>query len=59
MLLAGPDLGWGGLVRGGIDIHKIAATHETLFQEPAVDKLAGILRRRLDGLMHYPVRKSA
>ncbi|MCC0804936.1 SDR family NAD(P)-dependent oxidoreductase [Methylobacterium sp. W2] len=58
-LLAGPDLGWGGLVRGGIDIHKIAATHETLFQEPAVDKLAGILRRRLDALMHYPVRKSA
>ncbi|MHC1999474.1 type I polyketide synthase [Methylobacterium sp. CM6241] len=58
-LLAGPDLGWGGLVRGGIDIHKIAATHETLFQEPAVDKLAAILRRRLDGLMHYPVRKSA
>lgn len=41
-------LGWGGLVAGGIDVHPVPATHETILQEPSVQVLAGQLRACLD-----------
>lgn len=38
-----PTLGWGGLVKGGIDLYAIDASHYTIVREPFVEEVARIL----------------
>ena len=49
-----PDLGWGGRVLGGITVHDVPATHQSLMAEPSVGHLARILATRLEGLADEP-----
>ncbi len=44
------DLGWGRLVRGGLNIHLISGRHADMIKEPGVRTLAALLQRRLDDL---------
>jgi thioesterase domain-containing protein len=41
-----PDLGWGRLARGRIEVLEVPGDHYSLLQEPAVRVLAALLRRR-------------
>jgi thioesterase domain-containing protein len=49
-----PDLGWGGRVLGGITVHDVPATHQSLMAEPSVGHLARILATRLERLADEP-----
>jgi thioesterase domain-containing protein len=42
-----PDLAWGPLVRGGVDVHVIPGSHESIFIQPNVQHLAVALERAL------------
>jgi amino acid adenylation domain-containing protein len=43
-----PDLGWGDLVAGGLDIEHIPGDHNTLMQEPHVEVLAEKLKMLME-----------
>lgn len=43
-----PTLGWGALARGGVEIHAVPGSHDTMVQPPHVTALADCLRARLD-----------
>jgi acyl-CoA synthetase (AMP-forming)/AMP-acid ligase II/thioesterase domain-containing protein/acyl carrier protein len=43
-----PALGWGGLVRGGVDVRAIPGSHDDLFKQPSVRTLGEIIRSHLD-----------
>jgi len=43
-----PTLGWGALARGGVDVHAVPGSHDTMVQPPHVTALAACLRARLD-----------
>jgi thioesterase domain-containing protein/acyl carrier protein len=45
----GSDLGWAPYVAGGLEIHQIPGTHQTLVLEPSVQLLLTDLRAALDG----------
>jgi acyl transferase domain-containing protein/thioesterase domain-containing protein/acyl carrier protein len=49
-LRAGPQLGWERLVVGGLETVVVDAWHETVFDVPAVDRVAAVLDARLDAL---------
>ncbi|HEX4022864.1 MAG TPA: SDR family NAD(P)-dependent oxidoreductase [Acidobacteriaceae bacterium] len=42
-------LGWGDFVAGGIEVHPVPATHESILQEPGVQVLSEQLRKCLEG----------
>ena len=42
-----PMMGWGKLVRGGINVHEIPGGHHDMFYEPEVELLAQVLNRYL------------
>ena len=44
----GSDLGWEPYIEGGLDIHQIPGTHQTLVLEPSVELLVAELRDALD-----------
>jgi hypothetical protein len=43
-----PDLGWGRMAGGGIEINIVPGSHENILREPYVEGLARALRRALD-----------
>lgn len=43
-----PTMGWGGLARGGVEIHVAAGDHTSMFRKPQVYKLGEQLRARLE-----------
>jgi aspartate racemase len=45
-----PQMGWGQLALGGVDVHEIPGNHETILAEPNVRVLAEKLRKCLDQL---------
>jgi amino acid adenylation domain-containing protein len=44
-----PQLGWGRLAEGGVDIHLVPGTHGTVLSEPNVSVLADMLKEHLVG----------
>jgi thioesterase domain-containing protein len=42
-----PQLGWGRLARGGVELHSVPGGHSTLTQEPYVGRLAEELKKCL------------
>jgi aspartate racemase len=40
----GPELGWGDLVTGGLEIHQVSGDHLSMLQDPHVQGLAEKLR---------------
>ncbi len=46
---AGPTLGWSDLARGRVDVVDIAAWHDTVFEGPSIDVVAGEIGRRVAG----------
>jgi thioesterase domain-containing protein/acyl carrier protein len=55
-----PDraLGWGSLAKGGIEIYDVPGGHETLIEEPYVDKLAVPFNKALNARLDAPGRES-
>jgi FkbM family methyltransferase len=45
----GPDLGWGSLVAGGIELVTLDSRHSTVLRGSALQTIVEVLRRRLDG----------
>jgi thioesterase domain-containing protein len=45
----GPDLGWGRLATGGIELVTLDARHSTVLRGSAVRTIANVLTRCLDG----------
>ncbi len=45
-----PQLGWGGLVAGGLELHEFSANHVNMFREPNVRYLAEKLKACLDAV---------
>ncbi len=43
-----PDLGWGGLAAGGLEIHEIGGNHYSILREPHVEALADRLTEVLE-----------
>ncbi len=43
-----PDLGWGELAEGGLEIHEVEGNHYSILREPNVEVLADGLREVLD-----------
>ncbi len=43
-----PDLGWGGLAEGGVEVDEIPGDHYSILREPNVQALADRLRETLD-----------
>jgi thioesterase domain-containing protein/acyl carrier protein len=41
---ADPTLGWSGIALGGVEVHWISATHQTMLLEPAVMDVAALLK---------------
>lgn len=46
-----PELGWGALARGGVEVHAIAGAHRNLLEEPYVEQLAGEMNRMMNALI--------
>jgi thioesterase domain-containing protein len=46
--LQGHDMGWAGLVHGGLEIHTVPGNHSNLCEEPQVYALAHELQRHID-----------
>ena len=44
-----PQLGWGKLAKGGVDLHFIGGSHDTVLKEPYVQDLAAALKNYLQG----------
>ncbi len=42
-----PDLGWGRVVRGGVDVRTVPGTHHTMVREPRAEALAREMERAL------------
>ena len=43
-----PDLGWGQLVAGNVEIFAVEGDHQTIMQEPGLGRIAQTLRARLE-----------
>ncbi|MCP4653941.1 MAG: hypothetical protein GY856_00840, partial [bacterium] len=43
-----PDLGWGELAEGGVEIHEIGGNHYSILRDPHVEVLADCLKEALD-----------
>ena len=52
------DFGWTGFAAGGLDVHAIAGSHDTMLTEHGRE-VAQIIRRRIDEAMAEPVEQSA
>jgi aspartate racemase len=46
--LSEPDLGWSTMARGGVQVHTVPGSHESMLREPKVRRLAAALRKALD-----------
>ena len=44
---APPDLGWGGLVEGGLAVYEVPGDHESMLREPHVQRLGELLAELL------------
>jgi len=44
-----PEMGWGKLVRGGLEVHEIPGGHQDMFHEPFVETLTRHLSLHLPG----------
>jgi aspartate racemase len=49
-----PQLGWGRLARGGVDVHIIPGGHASLLKEPHVQGLAAELKKHLLQFLEQP-----
>jgi aspartate racemase len=45
-----PTLGWGGVIKGRLDIREISGDHDTILHEPHIGTLARVLNSRLDAV---------
>jgi thioesterase domain-containing protein len=48
------DMGWGEVVKGGVDVEVVAGGHSTMLAEPHVRELAAALRRKLEEIPQSP-----
>ncbi len=42
-----PDRGWGSLTGQEVELHELPGDHYTLLREPAVERLAALVRERI------------
>ena len=49
-----PQLGWGNLIRGRLDIQQVSGGHDTILREPNIGLLAGMLARLLEACTAVP-----
>ncbi len=52
-ILEDPRLGWRDLCEGEFQVHDVCGSHGTLFREPQVKELAGVLKRLLQSANHH------
>jgi thioesterase domain-containing protein len=43
-----PDLGWGAVVDGPVDVVRVAANHTTIMQPPHISVVARVIAERLE-----------
>jgi thioesterase domain-containing protein len=43
-----PDLGWGAWATGGVEVHVVKGSHESILKAPYVSALAGTIRHAID-----------
>jgi thioesterase domain-containing protein len=49
-----PTLGWRGLARGGVELHRVPGNHASIMNEPIVGQLAERLRACIAGCPEAP-----
>jgi hypothetical protein len=50
-------LGWGGIIRGRLDIQEVSGDHDTILQEPHIGMLAGLLETCLEKASGHDIHR--